>query len=405
MNQYTYKDIELFLLDDDLFQWAKYGTVVNGFDLQSYKLKYPGYEAKIDFAITVIRSVRVTEDSQKTSDAYKRACFNAMIDRARKCNSHVLESPVSSSSVSLRRRWMMSVASVAAVFLLCLGAYHWLTRAQRTYTTHNSIALEMDSLYHSKQVKVFLNGKQVVGLDKNNASIKVGEDGAVSVDDQLVADSRLGKVSVNQIVVPYGKRSKLFLPDGSTLWINSGSFISYASNFSTNRVLNVQGEVYLEVKKDVDHPFVVKTNRLEVTVLGTSFNVTDYASDSESAVVLVQGSVDVNIGNTVRKRLVPNQRLSNDHGKVNVDQVDVDKYICWKDDLMNFNGQKLNDILKSLARYYAVKIEVSGNLKEELYYGNLDLNRTIEDVLSTISLTTPLQIVKRNDVFYIKPKE
>ena len=405
MNQYTYKDIELFLLDDDLFQWAKYGTVVNGFDLQSYKLKYPGYEAKIDFAITVIRSVSVTEDSQKTSDAYKRYCFNAMIDRARKCNSHVLESPVSSSSVSLRRRWMMSVASVAAVFLLCLGAYHWLTSPQRTYTTHNSIALEMDSLYHSKQVKVFLNGKQVVGLDKNNASIKVGEDGAVSVDDQLVADSRLGKVSVNQIVVPYGKRSKLFLPDGSTLWINSGSLISYASNFSTNRILNVQGEVYLEVKKDVAHPFVVKTNRLEVTVLGTSFNVTDYASDSESAVVLVQGSVDVNIGNTVRKRLVPNQRLSNDHGKVNVDQVDVDKYICWKDDLMNFNGQKLNDILKSLARYYAVKIEVSGNLKEELYYGNLDLNRTIEDVLATISLTTPLQIVKRNDVFYIKPKE
>ena len=90
---------------------------------------------------------------------------------------------------------------------------------------------------------------------------------------------------------------------------------------------------------------------------------------------------------------------------MNVDQVDVDKYICWKDDLMNFNGQKLNDILKSLARYYAVKIEVSGNLKEELYYGNLDLNRTIEDVLATISLTTPLQIVKRNDVFYIKPKE
>ena len=405
MNQYTYKDIELFLLDDDLFQWAKYGTVVNGFDLQSYKLKYPGYEAKIDFAITVIRSVRVTEDCQKTSDAYKRACFNAMIDRARKCNSHVLESPISSSSVSLRRRWMMSVASVAAVFLLCLGAYHWLTRAQRTYTTHNSIALEMDSLYHSKQVKVFLNGKQVVGLNKNNASIKVGEDGAVSVDDQLVTDSRLGNVSVNQIVVPYGKRSKLFLPDGSTLWINSGSLISYASNFSTNRILNVQGEVYLEVKKDVAHPFVVKTNRLEVTVLGTSFNVTDYASDSESAVVLVQGSVDVNIGNTVRTRLVPNQRLSNDHGKVNVDQVDVDKYICWKDDLMNFNGQKLNDILKSLARYYAVKIEVSGNLKEELYYGNLDLNRTIEDVLATISLTTPLQIVKRNDVFYIKPKE
>ena len=405
MTQYTYKDIELFLLDDELFQWTKYGTLANGFDLQSYKLRYPGCEAKIDLAITIIRGVRVIEDGKNTSLSYKTHSFDVMMSKARKGDSHNLVTPISRHSTSLRYRWMMSVASVAAVFLLCLCTYYWMVSSQTTYTTHNSIALEMDSLYHSKQVKVFLNGKQVVGLDKNNASIKVGEDGAVSVDDQLVADSRSGNVSVNQIVVPYGKRSKLFLPDGSTLWINSGSLISYASNFSTNRVLNVQGEVYLEVKKDVAHPFVVKTNRLEVTVLGTSFNVTDYASDSESAVVLVQGSVDVNIGNTVRKRLVPNQRLSNEHGKVNVDQVDVDKYICWKDDLMNCNGQKLNDILKSLGRYYAVKIEVSGNLKEELYYGNLDLNRTIEDVLATISLTTPLQIVKRNDVFYIKPKE
>lgn len=405
MAQYTYKDIEQFLLDDNLFQWAKCGTVVDGFDLKSYKLKYPGYEARIDFAITVIRGVRVVEDCQKTSVSYKMYRFDAMMDTARKCDSHVLASPVSRRSVSLRYRWAMSIASAAAVFLLCLGVSHLLTDSSHTYTAHTPIALRMDSLYHSKQVKVFLNGEQVVGLDKNNASIKVGEDGAISVDDQFVIDSRVGKVDVNQIVVPYGKRSKILLPDGSTLWVNSGSFISYASNFSTNRILNVQGEVYLDVKKDAGHPFVVKTNRLEVTVLGTSFNVTDYASDSESAVVLVQGSVDVNVGNTVRKRLVPNQRLSNDHGKVNIGQVDVYRYICWKDDLMNFNGQKLSDILKSLSRYYAVRIELSGDLKEELYHGSLDLNCTIEDVLATISLTTPLQIVKEKDVFYIKPKK
>ncbi|MFW8423776.1 FecR family protein, partial [Klebsiella pneumoniae] len=77
----------------------------------------------------------------------------------------------------------------------------------------------------------------------------------------------------------YGKRSKIILPDGSSLWINSGSCISYSSDFVAKRKLNVQGEVYLDVRKDAAHPFVVKTNRLEVTVLGTSFNVTDYAKD------------------------------------------------------------------------------------------------------------------------------
>lgn len=71
--------------------------------------------------------------------------------------------------------------------------------------------------------------------------------------------------------------------------------------FCGKRKLNVQGEVYLDVRKDAAHPFVVKTNRLEVTVLGTSFNVTDYAKDTETAVVLVQGSVDVKVDNKEKK--------------------------------------------------------------------------------------------------------
>lgn len=107
----------------------------------------------------------------------------------------------------------------------------------------------MDTICHSNQVQIILDGKQAVGLDQNNAEITVEEDGSILVDKQLVTKAREEKVATNQVIVPYGKRSKIFLPDGSILWINSGSSISYTSDFQINRKLNVQGEVYLDVKR------------------------------------------------------------------------------------------------------------------------------------------------------------
>ena len=153
---------------------------------------------------------------------------------------------------------------------------------------------------------------------KNNAEIRVDEDGAVTVDKQLVAASKGNKVSVNQIVVPYGKRSKIILPDGSSLWINSGSCISYSSDFVAKKKTECTRRGLFGCPERCCAPFCGKTNRLEVTVLGTSFNVTDYAKDTETAVVLVQGSVDVKVDNKEKKRLVPNQRLSKENGVVKV---------------------------------------------------------------------------------------
>lgn len=399
MAQYTFKDIEEFLLDDDFFQWAKYGSSNNEFDIEFYKLHHPGCEEKIELAIAMIRSMKVVEDNKPTSQEYKIQNFNRMMSKLQPPSSE----PAQPHGRTLPyQRIMAYVASVAALLCICLGTYYILSEPKLQETTDITAHI-IDSLSRSGQVQIILDGKQAVGLDKNNAEIRVGEDGAVTVDEQLVAASRGEKVSVNQIVVPYGKRSKILLPDGSSLWINSGSCISYASDFAANRKLNVQGEVYLDVRKDAAHPFVVKTNRLEVTVLGTSFNVTDYAKDTETAVVLVRGSVDVKVDSKEKKRLVPNQRLSKENGEVKVDEVDVYNYICWKDDAMNFDGQKLSDVLKSLSRYYNTKIEMSGSLKDEKYYGSLDLNSTLDEVLESISLVTPLNIIRQESGIYITP--
>ncbi len=398
MVQHTFKDIEEYLLDDDFFQWAKYGSSENGFDLESYKLQHPGCEEKIELAVAMIRNMKVVENRKSTSQEYKMQSFDRMMN---KLQQQSLQS-VQPHRRILPRRFMVYVASVAALLSICLETYYVLSQPKLQRNT-NITADVIDSLSRSGQVQIILDGRQAVGLDKNNAEIQVNEDGAVTVNKQLVAASRGEKISVNQIVVPYGKRSKIILPDGSSLWINSGSCISYASDFEVNRKLSVQGEVYLDVRKDAAHPFVVKTNRLEVTVLGTSFNVTDYSKDTETAVVLVQGSVDVKVDNKEKKHLVPNQRLSKANGEVKVDKVDVYNYICWKDDAMNFDGQKLSDVLNSLSRYYNTRIEISGSLKDEKFYGSLDLNCTLDELLESISLATPLNIIRQEDKIYIMP--
>lgn len=399
MTPYTFKDIEVFLLDDDFFQWAKYGYSNNGFDIDLYKLQYPGCEEKIELAAAMIRTVRVMDDSKPASLEYKMQSFTRMMNKLQQCEIQLEKT----RRVLSYRKFVGYAASIVALLFICLGAYYLLSESKLPETELTADII--DSLSKSGQVQVLLDGKQAVGLDKNNAEIRVNEDGTVIVDDKLVAASRGEKISMNQIVVPYGKRSKIILPDGSSLWINSGSCISYGSDFTTNRKLNVQGEVYLDVQKDSIHPFVVRTNHLEVRVLGTAFNVTDYAKDSETSVVLVRGSVDVKVDNKDKKRLVPNQRLSAGNGEISVNEVDVYSYICWKDDIMNFDGQKLSSILKSLSRYYNIKIEIIGNLGDEKCFGSLDLNSTLDEVLESISITTPLTIIRKGEVIYVSPRE
>lgn len=399
MTPYTFKDIEVFLLDDDFFQWAKYGYSNNGFDIDLYKLQYPGCEEKIELAAAMIRTVRVMDDSKPASLEYKMQSFTRMMNKLQQCEIQLEKT----RRVLSYRKFVGYAASIVALLFICLGAYYLLSESKLPETELTADII--DSLSKSGQVQVLLDGKQAVGLDKNNAEIRVNEDGTVIVDDKLVAASRGEKISMNQIVVPYGKRSKIILPDGSSLWINSGSCISYGSDFTTNRKLNVQGEVYLDVQKDSIHPFVVRTNHLEVRVLGTVFNVTDYAKDSETSVVLVRGSVDVKVDNKDKKRLVPNQRLSAGNGEISVNEVDVYSYICWKDDIMNFDGQKLSSILKSLSRYYNIKIEIIGNLGDEKCFGSLDLNSTLDEVLESISITTPLTIIRKGEVIYVSPRE
>lgn len=157
MVQYTFKDIEVFLLDDDLFQWVRSGFADNGFDIESYKLQHPGCEERIELAIAVIRSMKVVEDTGPTSQAYKMQSFNRMMN---KLHSQDIKS-VQPHRTHPYMRVIAYVASIAAFLLICLGSYYWISN----FKVQEEVKLTadmIDSLSHSDQVQVLLDGKQAV---------------------------------------------------------------------------------------------------------------------------------------------------------------------------------------------------------------------------------------------------
>ncbi len=220
--------------------------------------------------------------------------------------------------------------------------------------------------------------------------------------DSVIQSKKAGSdqnPAINQLVIPYGNRSKITLSDGTTVWLNAGSRLVYPSVFveKTREVL-LFGEAFFEVTENKDRPFVVKTSALAVKVLGTSFNVSAYPDDNAIQTVLEEGSVAIrkNGAQLFEKDIVlkPNQLASFNKGtnESKVYDVDASYYTVWTKGLLSFDEIELSRVLKKVERYYNVQVNypdpVLGTTK---ITGKLDLNRNVEEVfeyIAKVSLTT-----------------
>lgn len=195
------------------------------------------------------------------------------------------------------------------------------------------------------------------------------------------------KMVYNTLVVPRGKRSSLQLPDGSKVWVNAGSVLRFPSTFSSEkRMIQVQGEIYIEVVRDESKPFYVQTPKFTVNVLGTSFNVSAYSDEELQSVVLVKGQVAVKTEMNEEIKLIPNQKLEmNDH-KNKVVPVDVYDYTSWKDGILQFKGETVAEVLKRLSRYYNVEIKCDPSVAGRRCGGELILFDDVNQVMKSLSL-------------------
>ncbi len=239
---------------------------------------------------------------------------------------------------------------------------------------------------------------------------------------RAVKDNRdAGRVANNEIFVPYGSKTRIVLPDGSVVTLNSGSYLRYPSTFdNVNRTAFIQGEAFFDIKKDTRNPFVVKTADITIKVLGTRFNVKSYSDEKTVETTLVSGSIEIykNDSATVDyKRILilkPNQQAiyEKQTGDIAVSEkaekandktlqpvksflvqkkVDLDPVIAWKDNRMIFRDESFSELSKKLERWYNVEIEIQNEDLSKALFSGIFEKETVEQALNALTIATPFE--------------
>ncbi len=302
-----------------------------------------------------------------------------------------------------RKRYLFSFMKYAAVALLFSIVSSTLVYFQMRQNDTNLYVQDIPFTAQIHEPTLIFSGRENIRLNNSKSTLDYSQTGKIVLNgDSVIQSKKAGSdqnPAINQLVIPYGNRSKITLSDGTTVWLNAGSRLVYPSVFveKTREVL-LFGEAFFEVTENKDRPFVVKTSALAVKVLGTSFNVSAYPDDNAIQTVLEEGSVAIrkNGAQLFEKDIVlkPNQLASFNKGtnESKVYDVDASYYTVWTKGLLSFDEIELSRVLKKVERYYNVQVNypdpVLGTTK---ITGKLDLNRNVEEVfeyIAKVSLTT-----------------
>ncbi|MGD9929388.1 MAG: FecR family protein [Mangrovibacterium sp.] len=219
-----------------------------------------------------------------------------------------------------------------------------------------------------------------------------------------------------EIVAPTGSRTVVQLSDGTEVHLNSGSKIKYPRSFDgENRELSLSGEGFFDVAHDPEHPFVVKTKRVNVKALGTKFNVLSYPENDAVATTLVEGKVvmerfteDGKIENI--ETMTPGQHVEYNinSGKASSTNRNIEKYIAWKDGLLIFDNSNINEVAERLSRMFNVEIEAAHEIEDYTYTVKF-VDESLTQILDLLTKATPVDYVflpreKLPDGTYYKQK-
>ena len=263
------------------------------------------------------------------------------------------------------------------------------------------LQLEQEGIFPEERMREIslLPGKSMATLTLSDGSSKllspenfdlmdgskriVNDPGGLSY--QVEDTSECMETAYNEITVPRGGEYKVTLDDGTRIWVNSESYIRFPVVFhGDERRIWVSGEVFLEVTKDSERPFVVNTEKLDIKVLGTQFNVRAYPDEKCIQTTLVEGRVQVDNSLGKVAVLAPSEQLlyNAQNGKHEVREVDTELYVSWKDGVYVFVSQRLEDIMLLISKWYDVDVFYQNStVKDIIFSGRLKRYENAETLL------------------------
>ena len=308
--------------------------------------------------------------------------------------SHIMQPQVVSMESKVRKmRWVRLTAAAVILVALAAGTYLYFTpRSQKSIATVPPKQNDIAPPSSNKAVLTLSDGTKIELDSSGNGTI--AHQGSVHIIKQSngeisYAGTAAGKISYNTLNVPRGSKPiSLVLSDGSKVWINVGSSLTYPTAFIGNeRKVTITGEAYFEVVHNEKMPFMVQNGDLKVTDLGTHFNVNTYEDETTERVTLLEGSVRVN-RNSLSKLLTPGQQAritnnSNSDIKVVYD-VDIDEVVAWKTGKFMFDkNTDIYTIMRQVSRWYNVDIQYQGKINQR-FWGSISKDVNVSQVLKIL---------------------
>lgn len=364
--------------------------------------------------------IKVVLDSKRSKQAIKEGIWRKV---EKTTGVKLAENLVANRNVDQNRKLSyVSYAAVAAaaVIMILVGwwAVHLINNKNNAAPGHLTAEVRVPGAVHNGAILTLSNGK-VVRLDSSVAG-QIATDGGAKL---LLADGKLRYANqadeasaapqalLNKVVTPKGKQFSMVLPDGTKVWLNAASSITYPVQFAKNmRNVSVTGEVYFEVAHltGPDHttriPFSVQSGDLKIKVLGTHFDVRNYPDENEVKTTLLEGQVSISYGQDMdERRMHPGQQATLNRAKPNsltFREIDANRAIAWKDGLFDFKDEPLDDILKEVSRWYNVTATADPSKGKLRFSGVVSKRAELADLLNVLSATGVVHFkIRENEVY------
>jgi len=331
----------------------------------------------------------------KPDEGWDEQLFGSKSELERELKEEIWRQTVGEKPV-FRMRWFKWVAASSIILVVgAIGAF--LTQDQSkgpqaavpkpTKQLVNDIAPG-----HNGAILTLATGEQILLDSTGDGSLaQQGNVSVVKKNGELVykdAGQNSGAV-YNTMTTPKGRQFNLVLADGSRVWLNAASSITFPTAFSgKERKVSVTGEAYFEVAHDATMPFIVESGENAVKVLGTHFNINAYNDENAVKVTLLEGSVDVRSGMSTRVIKPGQQAQINKDEQIKLNNnVDVEHVVAWKNGRISFQGADIGTVMRQMSRWYDVDIEYNEKMND-LFYADISRSTMLSDVLKALELTT-----------------
>jgi transmembrane sensor len=332
----------------------------------------------------ILRTAAVAETDQ----------FNLNAEKAILLNERTISEKFVRRMPFRRLNW---AAAAAVIVGISVGTYFLIRNRTNSQNIETTIAREDIAPGGNRATLTLGNGAAMI-LDseavgalahQGNTKISKTDSGRLSYTIENNKTSKKATIVENILKTPRGGKYQIELADGSKIWLNAASSITYPTSFEgKQRFVKVTGEVYFEVVYNSNMPFVVKAGNQVITDLGTSFNINAYPDEGAITTTLLQGSIKIFVGSKSNLLVPGQQEIASVEGESVMikNNVDIDKVMAWRNGKISLTDVSVKQLMTEISRWYDVDIEYSGTVPNKQFYGSIRRDVPLSTVLNDLKV-------------------